>query len=222
MAVRAVLVDADGVLQVNAEDWMDVLRGFVPAEASQAFVDDVFAAEQPALRGECSFREVVVEVCRRWDLRDREQDLVQHWRHAVVQAPTVAVVRDVRAAGTPCHLATNQNDVRAAYLLDDLGYGELFDGAFCSCELGATKDDPRFFRTVAERLGVPLGDLLLVDDGEDYVDCARSLGMGAVRWCVDDGVDELRRLLAAAGVPLTGQPGSPAADRRGVRPRGPN
>jgi putative hydrolase of the HAD superfamily len=113
-------------------------------------------------------------------------------------------VRELRAAGVACHLATNQNDVRAAYLLDDLGYADLFDEVFCSCEIGATKDDPRFFAAVEERLGLPLPELLLVDDGEAYVDCARAVGMRAVLWCVDDGVDTLRRLLAAEGLPVAG------------------
>jgi putative hydrolase of the HAD superfamily len=119
-----------------------------------------------------------------------------------VQQPTVAVVRELREAGLGCHLATNQNDVRAAYLLGDLGYADLFDEVFCSCEIGATKDEPRFFEVVGARLGLPLSELLLVDDGESYVDCARALGMRAVHWCVDDGVDALRRLQAAEGLRL--------------------
>ena len=149
--VRAVLVDADGVLQVNADDWLDRLRAFVPATDGDEFVDDLFAAEKPAMRGERRFADVVADVCARWGLTGREDELVDHWRHAIVQPEVVEVVRELRAAGIACHLATNQNDVRAAYLLDDLGYADLFDSTFCSCELGTTKDDPAFLRLAAER-----------------------------------------------------------------------
>lgn len=202
--VQAVLMDADGVLQVNAEDWLDRLRAFVPADRADAFVDDLFAAEQPALRGERRFADVVAEVCARWDLAGREGELVDHWRHALVQRPTLEVVAGLRDAGLGVHLASNQNDVRAAYLLEELRYDELFDRVFCSCDLGVTKDDPEFFRTVAERLGLRFAELLLVDDGASYVDCARSLGMRAVGWSVEDGVPELRRRLVAEGVRLPG------------------
>ena len=198
--VRAVLVDADGVLQVNADDWLDRLRAFVPPEDGDRFVDDLFAAEQPALRGERGFADVVADVCARWRLRGREDELVDHWRHALVQPEVVAVVRELRASGVGCHLATNQNDVRAAYLLDELGYADLFDSAFCSCDLGTTKDEPAFLRTVAERIGLPLGELLLVDDSEDHVETARRAGARAVRWSTEDSIDGLWERLAAEGV----------------------
>ncbi|MGY2701867.1 HAD family hydrolase [Nocardioides sp. HB32] len=202
--VRAILVDADGVLQVNADDWLDRLRGFVPAADGDAFLEDLFDAEQPALRGRLGFRDVVADVCARWGLRGREGDLVEHWRHAVVQPDVVALVRELRAAGVACHLATNQNDVRAAYLLDELGYADLFDSAFCSCDLGATKDEPAFLETVAERLALPPEALLLVDDSEKNLASARASGMRAVRWCADDDLAELRRSLAAEGIAAAG------------------
>ena len=203
-SVRAVLVDADGVLQVNADDWLDRLRAFVAPEDADAFVDDLFDAEQPALRGERRFTDVVADVCARWGIAGHEDDLVDHWRHALVQPEVVAVVRDLRAAGIACHLATNQNDVRAAYLLDDLGYADLFDSAFCSCDLGTTKEDTAFLRTVADRLGVGIGELLLVDDSEKHVEAAHRAGARAVLWSVDDSVEELRRRLADEGVPRHG------------------
>jgi putative hydrolase of the HAD superfamily len=198
--VRAVLVDADGVLQVNADDWLDRLRAFVPAEDGEEFVDDLFAAEEPALRGERRFADVVAEVCARWRLTGREEELVDHWRHALVQPEVVELVRELRDTGIGCHLATNQNDVRAAYLLDELGYADLFDSAFCSCDLGTTKDDPAFLRAVADRLGLPIGQLLLVDDSEDHVETARRAGARAVQWSVGERTDDLRRRLAAEGL----------------------
>ena len=199
--VRAVLVDADGVVQVNADDWLDRLRAFVPSDRADAFVDDLFGAEQDAMCGRCSFEEVAAAVAERWGLGGRDADLVDHWRHAVVQEDVLEVVRDLRAAGVPCHLATNQNDVRAAYLREDLGYADRFDGLLLSCELGATKDDPAFFEAALERLGLRPDQVVLVDDSEDHVRRAREAGLRGVRWEVGDGVDELRRRLAGAGCP---------------------
>lgn len=199
--VRAVLVDADGVVQVNADDWMDRLRSFAPAGREQEFTDDVFAAERDAMCGRRTFADVVADVCRRWGLAGREPELVDHWRHAVVQPEVLAAVGELRDAGLACHLATNQNDVRAAYLRDDLGYADRFDGLLVSCELGATKHDAAFFAAALAELGLSAdeaGRVLLVDDSGDHVRRAEDAGLRAVQWQVADGLGELGRRLATA------------------------
>ena len=200
--VRALLVDADGVLQTNPEGWMDDVRAVVAPEHGEAFTDHLFEAEQRALTGERPFTEVVAEVTRHWGVGGRAEELLALWRSIEVCVDTVEVVRDVRAAGVPCHLATNQNDLRAAYMADELGYGELLDSVFSSCELGVLKDDPRFFEQVLDRLGLEPGEVLLVDDKDKYVDCARGAGLDAVCWDVDQGAAVLRAALRGRGLPV--------------------
>lgn len=202
MTVRALLVDADGVLQRNPAGWDDDVRRFVAPADADAFTDDLWDAERAALRGECGFAEVVAAVARRWGFAGREDELVQLWRQVEVSGEVLGLVRDLRASGLGCHLVTNQNDVRASYLRHDLGYDDVFDRCFCSCEVGATKDDPAFFAHVRDELALPSDALLLVDDSPTHGDSARALGLGAVTWQLEDGLPELRARLAAAGVRL--------------------
>lgn len=202
MSIRAVLVDADGVLQRNPDGWLDEVRGFVAAADADAFTDDLWATEREAMAGRRPFADVAAEVADRWGFTGREDDLVALWRQVRVEEATVAVVRELRAAGLGVHLATNQNDVRAAYLLEGLGYAELFDHCFCSCAIGATKDDPAFFAHVLAELGLPADQVLLVDDGPSYADTARAAGLRALTWELDEGVEALRRRLADHGVSL--------------------
>lgn len=202
MTVRAVLVDADGVLQRNPDGWDDDVRSFVPPEDADAFTDDLWDAEGAALRGECTFGDVVAAVAERWGFGGREDELAALWRQVDVDQASTGLVRELRARGLTCHLVTNQNDVRASYLRDDLGYAGLFDRVFCSCEVGATKDDPAFFAHVLDELGLPAAELLLVDDQPRYAESARSLGLRAITWELGDGIGELRRRLAAEGVSL--------------------
>lgn len=198
--VRAVLVDADGVLQTNPEGWEADLRALVGARDGDAFVEDLFGAEQPAMRGERDFADVLREVCARWGIEEPVDELARHWRRVEVCAESVAVVRALRTAGTPCHLVSNQHAYRAAYLREDLGYDGLLDSTFFSCDLGVTKDDPAFFTRVADLLGVPLTDLLLVDDSPRYTGVGSSLGLRVVTWTTTDGTAELVRLLAGHGL----------------------
>ena len=195
-AVRAVLFDADGVMQHNPPGWEAALRRY-----GDGFVDDLFAAEAPAMVGARSFPEVLDEVVARWTLPVAASQLLGHWREISVSGPTVGVVRSLRALGVGCCLASNQHAYRASYMRSGLGYGDLFDEQFYSCDLGETKSSPKFFAMVLDRLGLPAGEVLLVDDGGSYVDVARSAGLRAVQWCIDDGISELRRLLSSHGLP---------------------
>jgi putative hydrolase of the HAD superfamily len=196
-AVRAVLFDADGVVQQNPPDWEAKLRRY-----GDGFVDDLFAAEAPAMLGQRGFVDVLAEVVGRWQVPVVAEELATHWCEVEVCADTVAVVGSLRGAGIGCYLASNQHAYRASCMRSSLGYDEVFDAQFYSCDLGAMKSSAKFFSLVIDRLGLAAEEILLVDDVDRYVDLARSVGLRAVQWRTDDGVDELRRLLTAHGLPL--------------------
>ncbi|GGO71815.1 HAD family hydrolase [Nocardioides deserti] len=200
--VRAVLVDADGVLQVNPPGWLETLQALVPEGSGKKFTDHLFEAEQAAMTGRRSFRDVVAEVLDHWGVPDRADDLVEHYHHIEVVTDTAEVVRDLREAGVPVHLATNQHDLRTAYMREELGYGDLLDSTFSSCELGVTKDDPAFFGRIVEQLDLEPGQVLLVDDKDRFVEAAQDAGLRGVVWTVDDGPDALRSRLREHGLPL--------------------
>ena len=202
LRVRAVLLDADGVLQVNPPGWLEELQAFVPEGSGEKFSEHLFEAEQAALTGHRPFRDVVAEVLEHWGVADRAEDLVDHYHHIEVVSDTAEVARDLRAAGVPVHLATNQHDLRTAYMREELGYGDLLDSTFTSCELGVTKSDPAFFRRVVDRLGLAPAEVLHVDDKERFVDAAREAGVRGVVWTVDDGPEALRSRLRGHGLPI--------------------
>jgi putative hydrolase of the HAD superfamily len=198
--VAALLLDADGVMQENPDGWWDAVTRHVEPGRRQSFADDLFATEVEAMRGRRPFTDVLDEVCRRWDVADRAGDLARQWRRVEVDPGMVGLVRRLRGAGLPCHLVTNQNDQRASYLLEDLGYAVLFDRLFVSCELGLTKSDDGFYERVVAGLDEDPRRLLVVDDSADHVATARRAGLRAEQWCLADGPDRLRALLADHGV----------------------
>ncbi len=201
MTVRAVLLDADGVVQENPDGWLEQLKATVGHGRGQEFADDVFATEQDAMTGDRDFGDVIAEVADRWGLTGSRDDLLEHWRRIEVNAPVVDLVGELRAAGIRCCLASNQNSFRARYMRDALGYEKIFDSVFFSCDLGVLKTSPRFFTSVLSELDLPAGEVLFVDDGEHYVETARDVGLPALVWSTGRGVDVLRAELAAHGLP---------------------
>lgn len=83
-----------------------------------------------------------------------------------------------------------------------LRYDEVFDAQFYSCELGVLKPAAAYFTAVLRSLDVPASTTLLVDDNADNADAARGLGLLAVLWSVDRGIEALRSELGALGLAI--------------------
>lgn len=193
MTLRAVLFDADGVVQQNPSGWLADVRRFVSGRDGAAFTDDLFAAEASAMLGERDFREVVAEVAGRWGVAATGvEELLGHWHRIEVSEPVLRLVAELRERGLRCCLASNQNAFRAAYMQAEVGYADRFDASFYSCDLGVLKSSPAFFDQVLDRLDLPADEVAFVDDTERYVDVARRRGLPAVLWCSGQGVEVLR------------------------------
>lgn len=75
----------------------------------------------------------------------------------------------------------------------------LFDHQFISFELGLLKPDVAAFAHVADRLKLPAGRILFLDDNILNVEGATAAGFQAVRAV---GVDQARQRLVEAGLPI--------------------
>jgi putative hydrolase of the HAD superfamily len=201
VAPKAVLWDADGVLQHGVPSgvhFFDELIGDRVDEFTAALWDDL----EVALQGRIDMAVHVNEVVDAFGLEDQRAEIVAVWGMITPLPESRALVTAVRSAGTPCYLATNQDNLRASYMRRDIGYDDLLDGSYYSCEVGAAKPDAAYFLHIADDLAVAPRELVLVDDAPVNVDAAAEIGVAAVLWQHEDGIDVLRERLAAVGVPL--------------------
>ncbi|NTF40554.1 HAD-IA family hydrolase [Rhizobium rhizogenes] len=89
---------------------------------------------------------------------------------------------DLRAKGTQLFLATNQEHLRAAYLMDQLGLSARFDGIFYSAALGHQKPAAEFFQLATERVGVAANEIGFIDDVVANIEAAQQFGWKAMQW----------------------------------------
>jgi putative hydrolase of the HAD superfamily len=204
MTVRAVLWDADGVLQHLPAGWEASMRPVVEGHLTdlEGFLAEAFEAERPALRGEASWLEILPELLDRWGVPQLYDDALRVWLSIVPQDDVRALVTALRAEGLACFLATSQTEHRGRYMAENLGYDTLLDGAFWSYDLGVAKPDPAYFTTVLERLDLEPHEVLFVDDSATNVESARAVGLAAVHWHVDEGLPVLRDRLRAHALPV--------------------
>lgn len=93
------------------------------------------------------------------------------------------LVRDLRAAGIPCALLSDQTDWLDRLDARDHFYRE-FDRLYISYRLGKGKQDPTLFDDVVADIDVKPGEALFVDD--DAGNIARARGRGLRGWLFSD------------------------------------
>lgn len=118
--------------------------------------------------------------------------LVEYWMRndSRMFQEDVAVLDEAREAGLRVHLATNQEHVRAAYLMNDMGLADHVDGIIYSAAIGHRKPAPEFYAMATEQVGVPAESICFIDDVADNVVAARRAGWRAVQH--SSGVEPLR------------------------------
>lgn len=106
---------------------------------------------------------------------------------------SVALVSELAKAGVPLGLLSNippeladRFEERHAHVLD------MFPARGLSCRIGHAKPEAGAYRWCLERMGVPAGDVLFVDDNRANVEAAGELGL---QGHVFTSVPELRRVL---------------------------
>lgn len=192
--VRAVLLDADGVLQLIGTPWGEALtRGGGPAFA-QAMID----GETDALAGRETLIELLERVVKDLGLELRASDLLEMWHRATPDPLAWQLVRDLREAGYTTVLATNQQWERRAWMREHLGYDGLCDIDGYSCTLGVAKPDAAYFQRLLELAGVKADQALFVDDSATNIAAAREVGLRTIHHPADAGGELLRREVTQA------------------------
>jgi len=201
--VKAILFDADGVLQRPSVWWREALIPILGA-ADIAEVDpvlrDILETELAYLCTPSGFDAALMETLVRWNRSERFADTAHALNAIRPYDDVIAVVGALRQAGMPCHIASNQQAGRARHMSEGLGYKTLFVEEFYSCRIGFAKPDFAYFNRVLELLDLPASCVLFIDDRPENVVAAKDAGLIAVVYNGETGAEVLRRILAEHGV----------------------
>ena len=199
--IEAVLFDADGVIQRPSQDrrraWAEVLGRKSDVDRLLA---DVFAAEHRALDGHSSFVEALSQILTTWNCRGTLDEALRAWTMLEVDPGVIDVISALRQRGIRCYLATNQEPHRAQHMSETFGYKDVFDAEFYSCRLGIAKPDAAFFLAILNDIQVRPDRVLFLDDRQENVDAARSVGLHAIEFSLQAGLDALNHVLAEFGL----------------------
>jgi putative hydrolase of the HAD superfamily len=185
-----ILFDVDGVLvhgyhakPVFSRHWDEQLEtdfGIRRTDFRDRFIRTVFESE--VLTGKLSLYEALEEVLPTIGHDGDPQELIDYWmeRDAVTTPGLLPYVERLHACpGVRLFIATNQESVRASYLMNTMGFGRYFQDIFNSARLGVLKPNPQFFVRIEELLNRPNEKPTFFDDRENVVEAARSAGWDA-------------------------------------------
>lgn len=195
--VDVVLFDLGGVLiRLRGAGWMRDLAGIATEEEVwQRWLACPWVRRFES--GCCAAEEFAAGMVDEWDLSTDAAGFLEQFRGLPVGLfdGAAELVTNV-GASVRVGCLSNTNALHWT-LQDDWGLAELFDECFLSHELGLLKPDREIFEQVVERLDVPAGRVLFLDDHPTNVAGARSAGLRAER---ARGIDEARSALERHGV----------------------
>jgi HAD superfamily hydrolase (TIGR01509 family) len=194
------LFDADGVIQTARGAWREDLTSWGGSRAEE-FVLAVAAADMACLTGD-DFGAAMRGVLEQFQISAPLEEVIDQHFWIEVRPPMLDAVRAIRDLGLRCALATNQQNLRGAYMRRSLGFETIFDEQFYSYELGFAKPDACYFQAIMDRIDVAPDRVLFIDDHEGNVAGAREMGIHSELFPVDGGTAALRPILARYGIRL--------------------
>jgi putative hydrolase of the HAD superfamily len=174
-----------------------VVQGHV--DDVERFLVEAFEAEAPSLRGEVPWTRQLAALLDRWGVPQLHDAALEAWFTILPVEEVWELVRQVRARGVACHLASNQDRTRAEHMTHQVGYDRLLDRLFYSCDLGVAKPQPEFFRRILREVGVRPEQVLFVDDNPVNVASATGVGLRALCWNDREDLAVLRSWLVGEG-----------------------
>ncbi|NIJ42453.1 putative hydrolase of the HAD superfamily [Parvibaculum indicum] len=112
------------------------------------------------------------------------QAFIDYWfeKDSRIDRAVLAACDALRGRGVRVFLATNQEHLRAAHLMDRLALRPHVDGMIYSADIAARKPDRAFFDAAERISGAAPHDILLVDDTKANIDAALAAGWNAAHW----------------------------------------
>lgn len=188
MAIQALMVDVDGVLvEGRPEDgrhWQTSLEedlGFTSDTLHEQFFAPYW---ENIILGRAGLMESLTTALQNIAPPVGPAQFVSYWfeNDSRLVAALLPELSLARSKGIGVYLATNQEHLRASYLMEQLGLAEHVDGIFYSARLGAKKPDLDFFAKVQAAVGLCGEEMLLIDDSRQNIEGALKAGWQALHW----------------------------------------
>lgn len=178
--IKIVLFDIDGVI-INGPNFSETLEKDygLTVEKTWPFFSNEFA---DCTIGKKDLKQEISRYLPSWGWKKSTQDFIDYWFESdrELNHDLILFIQKLRKKGVKCIAATNQEKHRTEYLINKLGFTNIFDDILVSAHLGTKKPDITFFNKVWVKLNQPKkNEVLFWDDREINIRVAKEFGYRA-------------------------------------------
>lgn len=189
------LVDLDGVV-VHRADYFSVRAKELYPHANHEAIKEFFVGGKykETTLGKTDLVSALNEVIEGWDTGKSTAELLAEWfaGENQVDDAVLAYIQTLREKGVRCIIATDHSKFRRDDVWNNLHMNEYFDDIIASADIGATKEEPKFYTKAMELFGVEdPSTMYFTDDDPENVEVAKSVGVKASTFT---GIESLQEI----------------------------
>jgi HAD superfamily hydrolase (TIGR01509 family) len=181
---RAVLWDLDGTLVDSADyhwlSWRDTLSAEGVSITYEQFLASFGQKNDRILPGWLGASATPDAIQRIGDAKEAEYRRLARERGLVALPGAADWIARLRASAWKQAIASSAPRENVAVMLEAIGLDGRFDVVTSAEDVTAGKPDPQVFLRTAEKLGVPSGRCVVVEDAAAGVEAARRAGMRVI------------------------------------------
>ncbi|HTE48725.1 MAG TPA: HAD-IA family hydrolase [Candidatus Paceibacterota bacterium] len=177
--IKVIIFDADGVLIPHKRKFSVTLaeKHDISIEKTLPFFSGPF---QDCLVGNKDLKEAISPHLKEWGWNNGVEALLDYWFQLEhnINMELVDYIQGLRSQGVKCFLATNNEKYRFQYILDKMGFRNMFDATYASAHLGHKKSNKEFFSKIFKELkNIDKNEVLFVDDDIENIKSAKDFGI---------------------------------------------
>lgn len=197
--MKTYLFDFDGTLVDSMPTFVSSMLRILD-ENGIAYGDDIIKIITPlGLLGAADYfvkigvplsKEEIIELMKKYMLE-------AYFYHIEAKENVIFVLDTLRKQGAILNVLTASPHITLDACLKRLGILDLFANVWSCDDFGTTKADPEIYKMAAEKIGVPVSDVLFLDDNFNADKTAKSAGMkvcGVYDESSKEYVDEMKAL----------------------------
>ncbi|MBX8801409.1 HAD-IA family hydrolase [Ochrobactrum sp. MR28] len=186
--LKALIVDVDGVLingrSRDGKHWSTDLEtdlGLSPSLFHERFFTPYW---DKIVTGKLDLLSALKPVLSDLSPYLTPEEFIAYWfkNDARLNTELIESLEFYRSAGVRIYLATNQEHLRAEYIMQTLKLGKLADAVYYSAALGVKKPDHAFFEKVTYLSKLRPEEIVLIDDTLANIIAAKECGWHAIHW----------------------------------------
>ena len=192
--MKAIIFDFDGVL-THCKDangkylWhknIHVDLGLTEEQMSKIYSGDWTLV----MKGLLGMQEHLKNVFTKLNIALSIDEFIEYWlsHDFDINTEIIPVIKSIK--GQKLYIGTNQDSHRTAFLQEK--FAHHFDGFFSSCQIGAMKPEPEFFKYIESKLNIQAKDIVFIDDSLSHIQAATQLGWTCHHY---QNIEELKKFI---------------------------